>query len=965
MALSSITFNVHATYDIHQRPLSELSANQARAFSAAGIAATSYGPPGGIRSMLAWDSTLQGLATLLGGEDETQDALLRPDTLRLIIDYLTRCHPGCDDLRFAHGLLADAAQRAPPSPARSTGSPAAPRGPYKERSRDNMLGHPRVSAPSSMASDGDGGRAPVYAAPPIPPAGGPGGLFTGGSPQQLCPCYGYLPPPQGGGHAMALPFAAGVHGAFAHVSPPPPPAGWSGGPQAVDSISRPHLGLNPHQWADLRSVPPAGTIVPPLGAVDTIGRAGGTTGPPLGTVDSISRPHLGPNPHGGVLQRLDTSQSPLPSSLGDLRAMATVGSTGSTGRASVSALGASHRMAPHRLAERDLESAAKNAQSQALAIAALEETRHAYPAIRRALLLRLTGRTDATPIPTDLPFQALVALAHAQHAQDTGFVVACNSARAGAAEAGRLGVLLNDTLSNPATFDIAAAHLIADTSFPVELHVLEILGGVTPLIALATELTVQHYHAVRSSVGPTLLQAALDASFVSSKGVLDLVGITGFLNVYYEATRRSQRFLPGPIYRALISRIAGCSEHTAERGPVSWRADCLDILERFHARIPELDDGPPVTHDELRLLVEWLREWQFNLAMLASIKSTGATAFEGSSPLEVRAAKLSHSDYFPQPEVDNAPPLTVLLATRRLKARELHTLAQLGYLRGIKPSQCRRRRGTHPCWSADCPANTRPSWAVCSTCCTLSPLAATCLTPGCSCPPFASGLCPGGCGVGHSSASLLQRSTDSALLAAATMIALNRHPFPSALMAPGHAAPPLWPAPPASAATAPASPPAVVQPSSIQSREPPTLGPRAVASASTDTRRPVLPAFAGTYRPVLRPGEVDHAADYYGYCAFPQVSHAALTPGPAPGTTATPWSLGEVRAQQSILSRHTSKLSRIAKAAGRRRAKLTASRLRRAKPRRAASANPACTAGAGPRPPRSLPLPTRNPLAPS
>jgi len=225
MALSTITFNVNATYDIHQRPLSELSANQARAFSAAGIAATSYGPPGGIRSMLAWDSTLQGLATLLGGEDETQDTLLRPDTLRLIIDYLTRCHPGCDDLRFAHGLLADAAQRASPSPARTADSPAAPRSPYKERSRDSMLGHPRASATS--ANRGDGGT-PVYTAPPISPAGGSGGLFTVGSPQLVGSGHGYLPPPQGGGHAMVLPFAA----AFAHVSPPAPPAGWPGGPLA-------------------------------------------------------------------------------------------------------------------------------------------------------------------------------------------------------------------------------------------------------------------------------------------------------------------------------------------------------------------------------------------------------------------------------------------------------------------------------------------------------------------------------------------------------------------------------------------------------------------------------------------------------------------------------------------------------------------------------------------------------------
>ena len=130
------------------------------------------------------------------------------------------------------------------------------------------------------------------------------------------------------------------------------------------------------------------------------------------------------------------------------------------------------------MSERAMESATRMAASAAASVATLEAACAAYPATRRALLERLAGWMTPFPTCAQLPAPALLDLANAQHHQDTGFAIARASAKASATAGGALGARLSNILLTTGTFDVEAAHIVRTGTFPVHLHLLELLAGV-------------------------------------------------------------------------------------------------------------------------------------------------------------------------------------------------------------------------------------------------------------------------------------------------------------------------------------------------------------------------------------------------------------------------------------------------------------------------------------------------------
>ena len=171
------------------------------------------------------------------------------------------------------------------------------------------------------------------------------------------------------------------------------------------------------------------------------------------------------------------------------------------------------------LSERAMESATRLATSTAASVATLEAACAAYPATRKALLDRLARWTTPFPTYAGLPAPILLHLATAQAHQDTGFAIARASAKASASVGGPLGAMLSTTLHSTCTFDVEAAHLVRSAAFPVHLHLLELLGGVIPLIALASEITARHLCTTTVAPGAALRKLASEVKLTTSKRV--------------------------------------------------------------------------------------------------------------------------------------------------------------------------------------------------------------------------------------------------------------------------------------------------------------------------------------------------------------------------------------------------------------------------------------------------------------
>jgi hypothetical protein len=219
-------------------------------------------------------------------------------------------------------------------------------------------------------------------------------------------------------------------------------------------------------------------------------------------------------------------------------------------------------------------------------------------------------------ISTELPILVLDALAQAQLHQNTGMAIGVASAKADAAAGNELGGRLSALLSTTASFDAEGARLIGLVNeFPVELHFLELLAGLCPLIALMTEMTRRHHCSSSVRSGSALLKVAEETTFVNGKGVLNIdKGCRHFIAAYDLATTREHHFYPDPVYRALISNLVSADSAFCRAGGNEWVVECREYLRGAIVHDSDPTGSPLYTREELSTLVGWLKIWSFNAA---------------------------------------------------------------------------------------------------------------------------------------------------------------------------------------------------------------------------------------------------------------------------------------------------------------------------------------------------------------
>jgi len=178
-----------------------------------------------------------------------------------------------------------------------------------------------------------------------------------------------------------------------------------------------------------------------------------------------------------------------------------------------------------------------------------------------------------------------------------------------------MGSRLARLLSTTASFDAAGAALIKDTRFPVALHVLELLVGTIPLIAIMTELTRRHHSPTTERPGAPLLKAAKEATFVTAKGALNIdAGCQRFFEAYDLVTTRGHFYYPDPVYRALIAGLSTASTVQCYINGDTWIPECDAALQRATLRDLNPQGSTLYTETDLDALVTWLRAWGFNYA---------------------------------------------------------------------------------------------------------------------------------------------------------------------------------------------------------------------------------------------------------------------------------------------------------------------------------------------------------------
>ena len=144
-------------------------------------------------------------------------------------------------------------------------------------------------------------------------------------------------------------------------------------------------------------------------------------------------------------------------------------------------------------AQLDMQAATTNA------VAILEHAHARFPGIKEALLIRMTGQAQPGNLHL-LPIAAIAALAQAQLQQNAALVVCRRSASFDANFGAARGKTLARLLEHEPTFDMQAARLIRNPTFPVAQWIAELIAGVIPLAAVALELIRQH-HNMRSGTG--------------------------------------------------------------------------------------------------------------------------------------------------------------------------------------------------------------------------------------------------------------------------------------------------------------------------------------------------------------------------------------------------------------------------------------------------------------------------------
>ena len=212
-------------------------------------------------------------------------------------------------------------------------------------------------------------------------------------------------------------------------------------------------------------------------------------------------------------------------------------------------------------------------------------------------------------------------------------------------------------------------------------------------------------------------------SLLSPTGSLDIdSGSRKFLNAYDVAVSRSQRFHPGPIYRAVIGAISQTTSCFAKIDGRLWHDEAMAQLAQATAIPLESEGGAAVTAAELDTLLQWLRDWGFNLVR----HTAELSLYQQNRDLDVFTVAVSRTQSVPSPSQRprnprprRAPPSLADALTdldRCVTERRTFTAATRYYLENglpipdtmcATPTRPDLLRGTHACWNPDCPSLTR------------------------------------------------------------------------------------------------------------------------------------------------------------------------------------------------------------------------------------------------------------------
>ena len=217
-----------------------------------------------------------------------------------------------------------------------------------------------------------------------------------------------------------------------------------------------------------------------------------------------------------------------------------------------------------------------NTLTRGASTAILDAAQQAFPATRAAIRRRFAG--DAPP--TDhgqLSVSCLYALATAQANQDLGLKICIASAKADAIHGGVLGKELTSMLSNPGFFDTRAARLIADPSFHVELHILEVVAGFISTFALGVELCRTYYCPAPKSSASVITKLAKEVKLLRGNSLQIAEGTRAFREAYNTALSEQTPVETTMVYRILLSAIAKASGTVCVLAGRDWQKESATV----------------------------------------------------------------------------------------------------------------------------------------------------------------------------------------------------------------------------------------------------------------------------------------------------------------------------------------------------------------------------------------------------
>ena len=410
-----------------------------------------------------------------------------------------------------------------------------------------------------------------------------------------------------------------------------------------------------------------------------------------------------------------------------------------------------------------------NTLTRGASTAILDAAQQAFPATRAAIRKRFAG--DAPPADHgQLSVSCLHALATAQANQDLGLKMCIASAKADAIHGGTLGKELTSMLSNPGFFDTRAARLIADPSFHVELHILEVVAGFIPTFALGVELCRSYYCAAPKSSASNITKLAKEVKLLRGNSLQIAEGTRAFREAYNTALSEQTPIETTMVYRTLLSAIAKASGATCVLAGRDWQKESVTFALCAGSRMQGADaDSLQYTPSELSTLVEWLHDFGFAIAKAEAAIQRAADADTHSG----RASVEDGEDDAALPPIGTLRQHISSLYSKMLRCLHIRSkpAAQL-----VAAAPTSTSKPTGPCWDPDCAGIVADDSVLCFACARIHPGTILCTTEQCGGAPRKAGPC-NGC---HQPAELgLTAPLSSRDERRAMFAALQRHPLPT------------------------------------------------------------------------------------------------------------------------------------------------------------------------------------------